>query len=276
MASSHLNRARKEKNDEFYTPLSTIEAELNLPFYQEYLRDKTIYCNADDYPASKFIDYFISNYSKIRYKKLIATGKLYNTAVEYDGSRLVRYELEDGDFRSKASVRYLTHADVVITNPPFSLFRAYLTQLLEHKKDFLFIGSFSQIHGNTFWPLFVNEEIWFGHTLRNHSIKFYCSAHYEKVKLDEEMRYCKNVQGIAWFSNICKENRIKPPFLKLTKKYTPSEYPEFNYYYAINVDKTKDIPMDYNGVMGVPISFATKLNRDQFEIVDYLPCLALL
>ena len=263
MANANLYKARNSKNDEFYTQLKDVSKELK--YYREHFKDKTIFCNCDDPKWSAFWKYFHLNFVELGLKKLISThyDKTNPTyKMEYTGGDDndievgIKTPLEgNGDFRNKECLDILDEADIVVTNPPFSLFRAYVSALMKHGKKFLIIGNTNAITYKDFFPLLKNNEVWIGHS---HPSEF-----------DTPDGLTKNLEGLCcWFTNLGVAKR--PEKLILRKKYTPEEYPRYDNYDAINVNKVADIPVDYEGMMGVPISIMEKYNSDQFEIIDLL------
>ena len=177
----------------------------------------------------------------------------------------------DGDFRSEECIEFLKEADIVVTNPPFSLFREYVAQLMEYQKKFLIIGNVNAVTYKEIFPLIKDDKLWFGYSIHSGDREFRVPDHYPLAaagfRTDGSGRKYIRVKGVRWFTNIDYEQRHED--LILYKKYTPEEYPKYDNYDAINVDKTADIPCDYGGVMGVPITFLDKYNPDQFEIVAF-------
>ena len=260
MSSASMNRARDAKNDEFYTKIVDVSNEMK--HYKEYFKDKIVFCNCDDPRRSAFWRYFHLNFSALGLKKLISTYYDKNEPtykMEYIGGKDndievgVKTPLEgNGDFRNKECLDILDEADVVVTNPPFSLFREYVAVLMEHKKKFLIIGNKNAITYKIFFPFLKNGDVWIGH---NHPSEF-----------DTPNGLTKKVLGLCcWFTNLGVAKRHEK--LVLRKKYTPEEYPKYDNYDAIEVSKVSDIPVDYDGVMGVPITFMEKYNPAQFEII---------
>ena len=265
--NSNLHRAKKAKNDEFYTLLSYIENELR--HYRDHFKDKVVYCNCDDPTQSNFVKYFQINFDKLNLKKLIATGYRKDSRgvkLVYDSNRKDANveELEgDGDFRSEECVKLLDESDIVVSNPPFSLFRPYVAQLVKYDKKFLIIGNINATKFKDTFPLIKNNKLWLG---------FGTNSWYRVpddfddrpgVKIEDGKKYFKVMS--RWFTNLDVKKRHEK--LVLTEKYDPARYQRYDNYNAINVDKTVDIPKDYDGVMGVPISFLDKYNPEQFEIV---------
>ena len=287
MANKQLTGAKKAKKDEFYTQLADIEAELK--HYREHFKDKTVLCNCDDPRMSKFFYYFVLNFHLLGLKKLITTcyknqnPSLFSESTSeqavylvYEGedigippnpsiAGLVRPLLGDGDFRSAECIAFLEEADIVVTNPPFSLFREYVALLIKYDKKFIIIGHQNGITYKEVFPLILQNKIWLGYGFRgnagffiNHVYEVYASASSHKEGMIR-------VSGVTWYTNLDIQKRHEE--LTLYKKYSPEEYPRYDNYDAINVDKTADIPRDYDGVMGVPITYLDKHNPDQFEIV---------
>ena len=252
MANTNLSEAKKAKNDEFYTLYSDIAREL--AHYQQRFKGKIVYCNCDNPEWSSFWRYFHINFSAMGLKKLIATYKgtpTYKT--EYTGGVGLRTPLkDDGDFRSQECLDILKVADIVVTNPPFSLFREYVAQLMEYGKKFIIIGSKNAITYKEFFPLLKDNKIWIGYNSVNN--------------FQQPDGSFKKFGNIGWFTNLGIKKRHEK--IVLRKIYTPEEYPTYDNYEAINVNKTVEIPSDYDGVMGVPISFLDKYNPEQFEIID--------
>jgi len=175
----------------------------------------------------------------------------------------------DGDFRSKECIEYLKLADIVVTNPPFSLFREYVAQLIEYKKKFLIIGNQNALTYKEIFKLIKNNEIWLGSSIHSGDREFRIPDDYEvrskSLRIDDKgYRYIR-VVGVRWWTNLDYKERHED--LLLYKTYNEEEYPKYDNYDAINVDKTELIPKDYDGVMGVPITFMDKYNPEQFEIV---------
>jgi hypothetical protein len=283
-----LGKARNSKKDEFYTQLSDIERELK--HYKSHFKGKVVYCNCDDPRISNFFHYFSYNFEKLGLKKIITTCyKNQNMDLfsqndseqaiylEYDGDKDgnsvpdpkeigIKPLKGDGDFRSKESIELLKQADIVVTNPPFSLFREYVAQLIEYDKKFLIIGNQNAIAYKGIFSLMKENKIWLGYT---HPEKFIVPDDYEQREFrswrDENGVNWRSLGNACWFTNLDISKRHEE--IILYKSYNPDEYPKYDNYDAINVDKIKDIPMDYDGVMGVPVTFMDKYNPDQFEII---------
>lgn len=285
-----LRKASKSKNDEFYTQLSDIENELR--HYKDHFRDKVVYCNCDDPRVSNFFHYFSYNFEHLGLKKLIATcyknqdADLFSTNeseqavyLEYTGDKNgnsvpdtneigVQPLQGDGDFRSAESIELLKQADIVVTNPPFSLFREYVTQLIEYEKKFIIIGNLNAITYKEVFGLIKENKIWLGASLDGRNIWFRIPNTYEKYHKIENGNKYAFVASTIWFTNLDHKKRHEK--LILHKKFSSDEYPKYDYYDAINVNKTKDIPYNYDGNIGVPITFLNKFNPEQFEIIDGL------
>ena len=253
--NANLHKAKKEANDEFYTQYEDIAKEIE--HYKEHLKGKVIYCNCDIPHFSNFHKYFLDNFKELELKKLIVTGYVKNGSGKcfvYDGEKSTDYDLlGDGDFRGDECIDMLQKADVIITNPPFSLFREFIKVVVENHKDFIVVGSKTAIGYKDVFPLIMNDEMFIGATEPNNFI----------TPLGET----KLINGLSrWFTSF---NVRENDYLELTKEYSESEYPKYDNYDAINVNKTKDIPKDYYGVIGVPITFLDKHNQNQFEIVGF-------
>jgi hypothetical protein len=298
-SNTHLRKANKAKNDEFYTQLVDVEKELK--YYKEQFKNKVVYCNCDDPFESNFFKYFASNFNALKLKRLIATSYkpspiantqlglfgddktlepikgrpktnanklIINEVKDFDGDgafdlRDIAEQLKlnknnewspmegDGDFRSRESIELLKQADIVVTNPPFSLFREYVTQLMDYNKKFLIIGNdnarkyqdiFKLIQGNKLWPGYGRAK--------------------EFIQPNGTI---KKFGNIGWFTNLDVAKRHQ--FLTLYKKYSKEEFLKYDNYDAIEISKVSEIPMDYKGIMGVPITFLDKYNPNQFEIL---------
>ena len=255
-----LRRANKVKNDEFYTLLSDIEKEMK--YYNNFFEGKVVFCNCDDPEYSNFWKYFELNFEKLNIKKLIAThycenDKSYKLELFKKNNELVKKKeaLEgDGDFRSEECKLLLKQCDVVVTNPPFSLFREFVSLLIEYKKKFLIIGSENARTYKEIFPLIMEDKLWSGYN----KVKEFLNGNGESVKFG----------NVCWFTNFDIDKRHEK--MILYKKYSPEIYPRYDNFNAINVDKVIDIPCDYDGFMGVPITFLDKYNPDQFSIIDGL------
>lgn len=291
MANKQLTGAKKAKKDEFYTQLADIEVELK--HYREHFKGKTVLCNCDDPRMSNFFYYFVLNFHFLGLKKLITTcyknqnpdlcsENISEQAVYlvYEGedigippnptiAGLVRSLEGDGDFRSKECIAFLEEADIVVTNPPFSLFREYVAQLIKYDKKFIIIGNINAVTYKEIFPLIQRDQVWLGPSIHSGDREFEIPSSYPLEaagsRTDDEGRRYIRVKGVRWFTNLDFPQRHEE--LTLYKRYSPEEYPRYDNYDAINVDKVADIPCDYDGVMGVPITYLDKHNPDQFEIL---------
>jgi hypothetical protein len=282
-----LGEAKKNKKDEFYTQLQDIERELKN--YKNHFQGKTVYCNCDDPRVSNFFHYFSYNFEHLGLKKLIATCYKSQSIdlfsrndcekaiyLEYFGDKnknkipdLDEIEVNnlkgDGDFRSEECIELLREADIVVTNPPFSLFRAYISQLIEYQKDFLIIGHQNAVKYKEIFPLMRDNKIWLGFGFKGSAGHFINDTYENYATASDKKDGMIRVSGVHWFTNLDIKKRHED--LILYKKYSPEEYPKFENFDAINVDVTKEIPCDYPGLMGVPITFMDKYNPDQFGII---------
>jgi hypothetical protein len=282
----NLHRARNAKKDEFYTQLADIERELK--HYRQHLQGKVVYCNCDDPRISNFFHYFSYNFERLGLKKLIATcykNQNRDLFSRNDSERAIYLEYEgdksgnnvpdpeeigighlrgDGDFRSEEAIELLKQADIVVTNPPFSLFREYVGQLVEYDKKFVIIGHQNAIAYKGIFSLIKDNRLWLGYGFKGGATHFI--THYEDhATAGDHKEGMVRVSGVTWFTNLDISKRHED--LILYRTYSPEEYPTYDNYDAIEVSKTKDIPSDYDGAMGVPITFLDKHNPSQFEIL---------
>lgn len=283
--------AKQAKKDEFYTQLSDIEKEM--VHYRHHFKDKVVYLNCDDPRVSNFFRYFSENFESLGLKKLIATcyrsddsagfsrGESENAVwLEYDGDKNgngtpeaeeigIRPLAGDGDFRSDESIALLKQADIVVTNPPFSLFRQYVAQLVEHGKDFIILGNMNALTYKEIFPLFQSNLVWYGPSIRSGDREFAVPDDYPLTavgsRVDSDGNKFIRVKGVRWFTNLDYAERHQD--LVLSRQYRADDYPRYVNFDAIDVSKTADIPADYDGLMGVPITFIDKYNPDQFEVV---------
>ena len=286
-----LGAAKAAKDDEFYTQLTDIEKELK--HYKKHFQGKVVYLNCDDPRQSEFFHFFSHQFERLGLKKLIAAcyksqnRDLFSVEdseqaiyLEYegdkDGDRVpgpneieVKYFDGDGDFRSKESVELLKQADIVVTNPPFSLFREFVAQLMEHNKKFLIVGNISAVTAKDIWPLFQENKMWLGVTRAGTGQMWFKVRDDFPIKsgqrTDENGQRWQTIGNSAWFTNLDHNKRHEE--LIPVKKYNAVEYPQYANYHAIHVAKVADIPEDYEGEMAVPITFLGKHNPDQFELV---------
>lgn len=312
--NTSLNKASRAKEDEFYTQLPDIEAEMR--HYKDQLRGKVIFCNCDDPYESNFFKYFAMNFNYLGLKKLMATSyadsyiageqlSLFDGKSIYDkkSGEKRAYKIEitevtdenadgavdladveyllknrknalmplegDGDFRSAECIALLKESDIVITNPPFSLFREYVAQLMEFEKHFVIIGSQNAITYKEIFPLLRDNKLWLGY--KSGDMEFIVPDYYKprvtRYREENGIKY-RSMGNICWFTNLDLQKRHES--LTLYKQYSPEEYTSFDNYNAINVNKVSDIPYEYNGVMGVPITFFDKHNPEQFDIVGLI------
>ncbi|WP_339474946.1 type II toxin-antitoxin system RelB/DinJ family antitoxin [Pseudomonas fluorescens] len=302
--NASLNHAFIVKKDEFYTQYEDVAREMVK--HREQLKGKTILCNCDDPFESAFFRFFVLHFNKIGLAGLISTcyigspiaGQEYplegntsaykavvnevpdETLVRPDGSldleslfampcNSLVHLASDGDFRSDECEALLKEADIVVTNPPFSLFREYLSLLELHKKDFIILGNMNATTYKEVFPLFRDNKVWYGESIRSGDRKFYVPDSYPLnaagCGIDDKGRRFIRVKGVRWFTNLDTSRRHEP--ITLSRRYSPEEYPHYENYDAIDVGRTQNIPIDYDGFMGVPITFLDKYSPDQFEIV---------
>ena len=306
-SKANLQKAQKAKKDEFYTQLIDIENELK--HYRKHFKDKIVLCNCDDPFESNFFKYFAMNFNFFGLKKLIATcydgspiagDELPLFEVKNSPTEKKAYKIEitevtdengdgaidladvqlliqnhkntlttlngDGDFRSDECIELLKQADIVVTNPPFSLFREYVAQLVQYNKKFIIIAHQNAITYKEIFPLIKENKLWLGFGFKGGAAHF-ISPYQDIAAASNHKEGMIRVSGVVWFTNLDIPKRHEE--LVLYKRYTPEEYPKYDNYDAINVDKTTDIPMDYDGAMGVPITFLDKYNPKQFEIIKF-------
>lgn len=278
MSNANINRAKRGKKDEFYTQLADIERELNHDEYRAFLVGKTVCCNCDDFCSSQFWRYFADNFEAFGLRKLIATG--YATDGDRRGWRGVwavmtssglsrGYLNGNGDFRSAECIEFLKQADVVVTNPPFSLFREYVAQLMQYDKKFVIIGNINSLTYKEIFPLIMKNKMWLGYGMGRAISGFIVPEYYglygTEARIDEEGKRIVATNQCLWYTNIPLKKRQEE--LPLTFKYSPERYPKYDNYDAIEVSKVAEIPCDYFADMGVSITFLDKYNPDQFEIV---------
>jgi hypothetical protein len=299
MAGGKLDTAKKQKADEFYTQLTDIEKELK--HYKNQLKGKTVFCNCDDPYWSDFFYFFVAKFNELGLKKLITTHYIDNDITLFDdimpekpyslsitkapqdlltlerpamvthiiaenGGR--HYLKGDGDFRSAECVEMLKEADIVVTNPPFSLFREYVAQLIEYNKKFIIIGNTNALTYKEIFKLVKENKITTGMTNFNVGMYFIVPNTWEKYHKIENGRKLVRNSNSCWFTNL--DHSKRHDYIILYKYFNKNEYPKYDNYDAINIDKVADIPMDYEGVMGVPLTFIDKFNPEQFEIIDGL------
>lgn len=305
MANKNLNAAKTAKKDEFYTQMTDIERELQ--HYWKHFRDKVVLCNCDDPYESNFFKYFALRFNQLGLKKLICTcyngspvqgnelmidfgdfteepkkiaykveitevkdlngdGAVDLSDVQYllKNDKNVIGTLKTGDFRDPECIELLKQSDIVVTNPPFSLFREYIGQLMEYEKKFLIIGNQGAIIYKEIFPSVINNKIWLGYGFKGGAAHF-VSPYDDIATANDHREGMIRVSGVHWFTNMEIPKRNEE--IDLVCRYSPEEYPQYDNYNAINVNRTQDIPCDYDGIMGVPITFLDKYNPNQFEIV---------
>lgn len=305
MANKNLIAAKAAKKDEFYTQLTDIERELQ--HYWKHFRGKTVLCNCDDPYESNFFKYFALQFNQLGLKKLICTcyngspvqgnelllhfdgydseptkiaykveitevkdlngdGAVDLSDVQYllQNDRNVLSTLRTGDFRDRECIELLKQADIVVTNPPFSLFREYVGQLMEYDKKFIIVGHQNAITYKEIFPLLQSNQVWLGYGFKGGAAHF--SSPYDDIATaGDHKKDMIRVSGVNWFTNLEIPKRNEE--LDLVCCYSDEEYPRYDNYDAINVGRTQDIPCNYDGIMGVPITFLDKYNPLQFEIV---------
>ena len=305
MANKNLSAAKMAKKDEFYTEMTDIERELQ--YYWSFFFGKVVFCNCDDPYESNFFKYFALHFNHLGLKKLICTcyngspvqgnelmidfgdfsdepkkiafkveitevkdlngdGAVHLSDVRYllQNDRNVISILKTGDFRDPECIELLKEADIVVTNPPFSLFREYIAMLMKYEKKFLVVGHQNAITYKEVFPLIKNNKIWLGYGFRGGAAHFF-SPYEDVATAGNHKKDMIRVSGVNWFTNL--EIPKRNETLDLVCHYSPEEYPTYANYDAIEVSKTSDIPCDYPGKMGVPITFLDKYNPEQFEII---------
>ena len=296
----NLAAARAAKKDEFYTQWNDIENEMQayLEYDPDVFRGKTVLLPCDDPEWSNFTKYFALNFEKFGLKKLISTGYAphSNPAAEKRGRIYILERGEDakggdlkwdylggdGDFRSDEVTSLRDEADMVITNPPFSLFREFMAWITEGGVEFSAIGNMNAITYKEIFPLIKENKVWYGPSISSGNLEFRVPESYqltsERQRVDEQGNKFVCVNGIRWFTNI-EHGRCHEPLVLMTmddnliygsKRVREAAYPHYDNYDAIEVPETKGIPSDYDGIMGVPISFLDKYNPEQFEILGFM------
>lgn len=294
-SNDFLRRAKKNKNDEFYTQMIDIERELK--HYRNQFKGKIVYCNCDDPTKSNFYKFFAKNFHNLGIKKLISSCYVENDInifnfkeknlingfyYEYTGEKEetliptkddVIFFNGDGDFRSQESIELLKSADVVVTNPPFSLFREHIDQIIKYNKEFLVIGNINAITYKNIFNLIQNNDAWMGVNMGRGISGFIVPQHYElygtETTIDDDGNRIISTNNNLWLTNLDNEKRHTDIILTQTYEGNEDKYPKYDNYDGINVNRTLDIPKDYKGAMGVPITFLHKFNPDQFEIIKF-------
>lgn len=301
MPNKNLQQAKTAKKDEFYTQLEDIEKEIR--YYKQHFKGKTVLCNCDDPKISNFFVYFVRNFAELGLKRLITTcykncqPTLFSENkdehavwLDYRGGDDNNLDIKaiqatakplkgDGDFRSLECIELLKEADIVVTNPPFSLFSEYVAQLIKYDKKFLILGNINQVTTKVIFPLMKNDKIWWGLSTNGSNRWFQAPDYYIPKKnaagyKEVDGKKYLFVNGIMWYTNL-EHNKHNQP-LDLFRTYDPAQNQKYDNYYAIDVKKVTDIPIDYDGVMGVPFTFFKSYCKEQFEIIgltgkeDYL------
>ena len=286
---SLLDQAKLNKNDEFYTQFCDIERELS--YYEGQFQGKTVFCNCDDPTKSNFFRYFVQNFRQLGLRRVLSAcigkpaGDLFTPFepgfyYEYTGKEKtnptladVTYFKGDGDFRSSESIALLKQADVVVTNPPFSLFREYIALLVKNQKKFLVICNINAITYKEIFQLIQENKAWMGVNMGRGISGFIVPEHYPlyglETRVNEAGERIVSTNNCMWLTNLDISTRHE--FIPLARTYSGNEgdYPRFDNCNAINVDRTNNIPADYDGLMGVPITFLHKFNPEQFKIVRF-------
>lgn len=314
MANKNLNAAKTAKKDEFYTQMTDIERELQ--HYWPHFRDKVVLCNCDDPYESNFFKYFALRFNQLGLKKLICTcyngspvqgnelmidfgdfseepkkiaykveitevrdmngdGTVDLSDVRYllQNDKNVLSVLKTGDFRDHECVELLKQADIVVTNPPFSLFREYIGQLLAYEKKFLIVGHQNAITYKEVFPLIKENKVWLGYGFKGGAAHFF-SPYDDIATANDHREGMIRVSGVTWFTNL--EIPKRNDYLDLVCHYTEEDYPHYEDFNAIDVSDSVAVPNDYEGTMGVPITFLYFFNPQQFEIIDCCePCIRL-
>ena len=296
--NTSLGAAKAAKNDEFYTQWNDIKNEIQayLEYDPDVFRGKVVLLPCDDPESSNFTKYFALNFNKLGLKKLISTsyvpcrkGRIYvieQGADLNDGANLNKgylkwdYLEDDGDFRSDEVTKLRDEADMVITNPPYSLFREFIAWLIEGNVEFAVIGNMNAVTCKEVFPLFKENRLWRGATPDNGRIKWFripddAPAKSSVQRTDPDGTRWQDVGNSVWFTNIEHGRRHEPLALMTmennllhgSKRVRDAAYVKYDNYDAIEVPETKGIPSDYSGIMGVPVSFLDKYNPEQFEIV---------
>lgn len=277
-----LDKAKSDKNDEFYTQFIDIENELSN--YTDCFKNKVVLCNCDDVKKSNFFKYFVHNFDTLNIKKLICACYNPNGGrgywYEYSGEGIsqpdlnkINYFEKDGDFRNPENISLLKQSDVVVTNPPFSLFREYVKQLSEYNKKFLIIGNVNAITYKEVYSLIKENKAWLGVNLGRGISGFIVPENYElyglETTINEFGERIVSSNNCMWLTNLKRIKKDNSLLLTKTYKGNEQDYPSYDNFDGIHVDKTKNIPTDYIGAMGVPITFLHKYDPEQFEIIQF-------
>ena len=303
--NTNLQKAKRYKNDEIYTRYEDIEKEVL--HYKSSFKNKTVLCNCDDPFESNFCKFFLKNFNVLKLKRLICTSfassEIISTELklkDQNNKRLIKkngYVLDvtkftntenisdklikefllnskcikklngEGDFKSKECIEYLKESDIVVTNPPFSLFKEFVALLVKYKKKFLIVGNQNALTYKEIFPLIKNDKVWTGYQFGEMKFRVPPSSEPRKTRywVDETGQKWRSLGNAMWLTNI--DNELRHKEIILTKKYNEVDYPKYDNFNAINVRTINDIPCDYYGIMGVPITIINRYNSEQFEIV---------
>ena len=298
----YLQQAKNKKDDEFYTRYEDIEKEIS--HYTLHFKNKVVFCNCDDPFESNFCKFFLKNFNTLKLKRLICTsyasskvlGKEYkfidnsgnnNGYVlditkfsKKDGiitdkeisevlkkSRYIKKLNGTGDFQSEECIQYLKESDIIVTNPPFSMFKEFFALLKKYRKKFLIVGSQNALTYKEIFPYIIKNKVWTGYQFGEMKFRVPSDSEPRKTRywVDEAGQKWRSLGNAMWLTNLDIELRHRQ--IEFTKKYNKKDYPKYDNYNAINVKTINDIPGDYDGIMGVPITIINKYNKDQFEIV---------
>ena len=307
MANKNINlqNAKTIRNDEFYTTYEDIEKEIS--HYINHFENKTILCNCDDPFESNFCKYFLKNFNKLKLKRLICTsyynskviskntklkdeennriksgcGYVLDISEFLNDDRISDKKINDylnenksikklkgtGDFQSEECIQYLKECDIVVTNPPFSLFKEFVSLIMKYKKQFLIIGNQNALTYKEIFPLLKDDKVWTGYQFGEMKFRVPDDSEPRATRfwIDESGQKWRSLGNAMWLTNL--DNSRRHELLKLTKKYNQNDYPKYDNYDAINVKTINDVPKDYYGIMGVPITIINRYNSEQFEIV---------
>ncbi len=289
-----LQSAKNSKDDEFYTTFEEIEKEL--AHYKEQFENKTVLCNCDDPFESNFCKFFITNFNNFKLKRLICTScagsasantqlELFPSGYVLDITKVSDKKLKkdsiasivkaskvkrldgNGNFASEECVEFLKEADIVVTNPPFSLFRPFISLLIEYEKKFLVIGNMNAITYKEIFPLVQNNKAWLGYHNGDMAFRVPSTSEPRKTRfwIDESGQKWRSLGNAMWFTNL--DVSYRHTLMQFTTLYNPLIHPHFDNYDAINVSKVSEIPSDYDGIMAVPLTILNKYNPNQFEII---------
>ena len=298
--NTNLHRAKRSKDDEFYTTYETVENEI--AHYVEQFKNKTVLCNCDNPFTSNFSNYFIKNFNFLGLKRLICTSfapsgmdqpslfeelnphpqKGYVLDIsKVDGfndsisqipgfliSKNVVKELEgNGDFRSEECIRYLAESDIIVTNPPFSLFKEMVSLIMQYNKKFLIIGNQNALTYKEIFPLIQNNIVWTGYQFGEMKFRVPQDSEPRSTRywVDETGQKWRSLGNAMWLTNLDNERRHEN--LQLTQRFNPLIHQKYDNYNAIHVRNITEIPFDYSGIMGVPITIINRYNSEQFEII---------